>query len=103
MRWLQTGQIRLITGETLLYSGHTKGAPNTEGTGLMLFLKAQRALIGWEPVNSRIITATFSTKNSKIKLNIIKCYAPTNEANDEKKVPSTNNCRQSLIKQGRKT
>lgn len=46
-RWLQSGQIRLNTVETLLYSGHTEeGAPHTEGVGLMLSLEAQRALIG---------------------------------------------------------
>lgn len=66
-RWLQTGQLRLTTGETLLFSGHTqKGAHHTEGVGLMLSLKAQYALIGWEPVNSRIITAKFNTNEIKI-------------------------------------
>ena len=86
IRWLQQGQIRLTTGETLLYSGHTaEGTPHTEGVGLMLSPEAQRALIGWEPVNSRIITAKFNTMKSKIKLNIIQCYAPTNDADDEKK------------------
>ena len=36
-RWLQSGQIRLATGEQLLYSGHTMDeAPHTEGVGLML-------------------------------------------------------------------
>ncbi|XP_048759317.2 craniofacial development protein 2-like [Ostrea edulis] len=85
-RWLQTGQLRLTTRETLLYSGHTtERAPHTKGVGLMLSPEAQRALIGWEPVNSRIITAKFSTKKSKIKLNIIQCYAPTNDTDDEKK------------------
>lgn len=69
-----------------MFSGHIKeGAPSTEGVGLILFLEAQGAVIGWEPVNSRIITAKFSTKSSKIKLNIMNCYAPTNDANDEKK------------------
>nr|KAG5686923.1 hypothetical protein BaRGS_020732 [Batillaria attramentaria] len=43
----------------------------------MLAPEAQRALIGWEPVNSRIITAKFITKKKDIKLNIIQCYAPT--------------------------
>lgn len=87
-----------------MYSGHTEeGAPNTEGVGLILFLEAQGALLGWEPVNSRIITAKFSKKNSKIKLNIMNCYAPANDTNDEKKIPSTNHCRQPLIKQGRNT
>nr|KAG5703814.1 hypothetical protein BaRGS_031448 [Batillaria attramentaria] len=85
-RWLQTGQLRFSSGEHLLYSGHTEdGAPHTEGVALMLAPEAQRALIGWEPVNSRIITAKFITKKKDIKLNIIQCYAPTNDAEEEKK------------------
>nr|KAG5689139.1 hypothetical protein BaRGS_006347 [Batillaria attramentaria] len=85
-RWLQTGQLRFSSGEQLLYSGHTEdGAPHTEGVALMLAPEAQRALIGWEPVNSRIITAKFITKKKDIKLNIIQCYAPINDAEEEKK------------------
>nr|KAG5686144.1 hypothetical protein BaRGS_024758 [Batillaria attramentaria] len=85
-RWLQTGQLRFSSGEQLLYSGHTEdGAPHTEGVALMLAPEAQRALIGWEPVNSRIITAKFITKKKDIKLTIIQCYAPTNDAEEEKK------------------
>ena len=83
-RWLQTGQLRLSSGEQLLYSGHTDvGAPHTEGVALILAPEARRAHIGWEPVNSRIITAKFITKKKNIKLNIIQCYAPTNDAEDE--------------------
>ena len=83
-RWLQAGQLRLTSGETLLYSGHTEeGASHTEGVGLMLSPEAQRALIGWEPVSSRIVTAKFSIKESKIKLNVIQCYAPTNDSDEE--------------------
>jgi len=85
-RWLQAGQLRLATGETLLYSGHTEdGAPHTEGVAMMLSQEAQRALIGWEPVSSRIITAKFATKKSNINMNVIQCYAPTNDAEEEKK------------------
>ena len=69
-----------------MYSGHTMdGAPHTEGVGLMLAPEAQRALIGWEPVSSRIITAKFTSKRKNINLHIIQCYAPTNDADDEKK------------------
>ena len=79
-RWLQSGQIRLASGEQLL-----DGAPHTEGVGLMLAPEAQRALIGWEPVSSRIITAKFTSKRKNINLHIIQCYAPTNDADEEKK------------------
>nr|KAG5687288.1 hypothetical protein BaRGS_001953 [Batillaria attramentaria] len=85
-RWLQTGELRFSSGEQFLYSGHTEdGAPHTEGVALMLAPEAQRALIGWEPVNSRIITAKFITKKKDIKLNIIRCYAPTSDVEEEKK------------------
>ena len=87
-RWLQSGQFRLSSGEQLLYSGHIEeGAPHTEGVALMLAPEAHAhaALIGWEPVNSCIITAKFTTKKKDIRLNIIQCYAPTNHAEEEKK------------------
>ena len=85
-RWLQSGQLRLSSSEQLLYSGHIEdGAPHTEGVTLMLAPEAHTALIGWEPVNSRIITAKFTTKKKDIRLNIIQFNAPTNDAEEEKK------------------
>ena len=85
-RWLQSGQLKLSSEEQLLYSGHIEdGAPHTEGVALMLTPEAHAALICWEPVNSCIITAKFTTKKKDIRLNIIQCYAPTNDAEEEKK------------------
>ena len=52
---------------------------------LVLAPETHAALIDWEPVNSRIITAKFTTKKKDIRLNIIQCYAPTNNAEEEKK------------------
>jgi hypothetical protein len=51
----------------------------------MLYLESQRALIGWEPAISREMAAKFNSKKSKIELNIIQCYAPTNDADEEEK------------------
>lgn len=85
-RWTQTGQTRLTTGEILLYSGHEESdAPHTQGVGFMLSKQAQRALIGWETHGPRIITASFRTKKRKIKMNVVQCYAPTNDSEDEDK------------------
>ena len=85
-RWTQSGQLRLTTGELILYSGHEEeDAPHSEGVGLLLRKEAQKALIGWEARGSRIITACFKTKNKKIKMNIVQCYAPTNDKTDETK------------------
>ena len=41
--------------------------PHTESVALMLAPEAHAALIGWEPVNSRIITAKFTTKKKDIR------------------------------------
>ena len=84
-RWTQSGQLRLTTGELILYSGHEEEDAPSEGVGLFLRKEAQKALIGWEARGSRIITACFKTKNKKMKMNIVQCYAPTNDKTDETK------------------
>lgn len=62
-----------------------KNAPHTEGVEIMLSKQAETALIGWEPINSRIIRAKFRTSNKRINLNVIMCYVPTNDADEGKK------------------
>ena len=85
-KWLQSGQKKLSSGEVMLYSGHEEdSAPHTEGVAFVLSRKAQQALIGWEPVNSRIISATLNIRDTNIKLNVAQCYVPTNDVNDGKK------------------
>ena len=85
-RWTQSGQVRLNTGEMILYSGHEEeDAHHTEGVAFMLSHEAQNALISWEAAGPRIIYASFKTKKENIKLNIIQCYAPTNDKDGETK------------------
>ena len=49
-RWIQAGII--------LYSGYSEAnAHHTEGVGIMLSMEAQKELLSWEPISSRIITA----------------------------------------------
>ena len=60
-------------------------APHTEGVAFMLSEEAQRALISWEPINSRIITARIHSTHKKINLQVVQCYALTNDAADETK------------------
>ena len=70
----------------ILFSSHEEDAPHTEGVALMLSRSAQKALIGWESHGPRIIRAAFTpTKQKKIKLNIVQCYAPTNDSYEEDK------------------
>ncbi|VDO90476.1 unnamed protein product, partial [Schistosoma curassoni] len=82
--WTQAGQQRLDTVEMLLYSGYEEeNAPHTQGVALMLSKVARNALVGWESHGSRIIKASFKTKNEGITMNIIQCYAPANDSNDD--------------------
>ena len=85
-RWTKSGQKRLASGELILYSGHEEeGADHTEGVGLMLSSDAQQALIGWEALGPRFITATFKTKHKKIRMNVVMAYAPTNNSSEDVK------------------
>ncbi|VDP47982.1 unnamed protein product [Schistosoma curassoni] len=81
--WTQVEQQRLTSRELLLYSGHEEeNAPHTQGIALMLSKQAQNALIGWESHEPRIIKASFKTKKEGISMNIIQCYAPINDYNE---------------------
>ncbi|VDP48730.1 unnamed protein product [Schistosoma margrebowiei] len=69
----------------MLYWGHEEeNAPHTQGVALMLSKGARNVLIGWEYHGSRIIKASFITKEG-IAMNVIQCYARTNDNNDNDK------------------
>lgn len=55
-----------------------------------------------KPVNSRIRTAKYNNKKSKIKLNIIQCYAPINDTDDKKKDTFNQQLQAVLNKAGKK-
>ncbi|VDO72721.1 unnamed protein product [Schistosoma margrebowiei] len=68
----------------LLYSGHEEeNAPHTQGVALMVYKVARNVLVGCESYGSRIIKASFKTKKDGIIMNIIQCYAPINDSNDD--------------------
>lgn len=83
-RWNGSGQVRVSSGETIIYSGHKDADhAHTQGVAIMLAPEATRALMAWEPVSPRLLTARFNSKGRKIT--IIQCYAPTNTAQEEEK------------------
>ncbi|VDP33074.1 unnamed protein product [Schistosoma margrebowiei] len=68
----------------LLNSGHEEAnAPHTQGVALMLFKVTRTALVGWESHGSRIIKTSFKTKKDGVAMNIVQCYAPMNDSNDD--------------------
>ncbi|CAI2724104.1 unnamed protein product [Schistosoma spindalis] len=84
--WTQVEQRQLASGELLLYSRYEQeNAPHTQGVALMLSKQAQNALIGWESHEPRTIKAFFKTKKEGISINVIQCYAPTNDYNENAK------------------
>jgi len=82
-RWTQSGQVRFLSGHTIIYSCHqAEDAPHTEGMAVFMDKEAHKALISWEPVSPRIITAKFRTSSKNIDLFVVQCYATTKDADD---------------------
>ena len=72
----------LPTGETIIYSRKKRQKlHHTKGVGI----RAAKSLIGWEPVNERMILTRFRTTQPRVTLTVITCYSPTNEADEEVK------------------
>ena len=56
------------------------------GVAIMISTKeTQKTLVGWEQASQIIITSKFITTQKRISLNIIQCYAPTNDVDEDTK------------------
>ncbi|CAF5002173.1 unnamed protein product [Rotaria sp. Silwood1] len=75
-RW--TGKEETATGD-FIWSGEENIHAN--GIGFLLSRKAKNALIGYNPVSSRVITARFNA--TAFKITAIHVYAPTSASSDE--------------------
>ena len=76
VRWAGRGETQ--SGD-FIWSGEEN--THTRGVGLLLSIKARKALIGYNPISSRIITARFDA--APFKLTIIHVYAPTSSSSEE--------------------
>ena len=79
-RWPGAGNMRLSSGSTILYSG----MENAHERGVEVIKNKHRgSLMEREPMNVRIIRARFLSRH--VKLTVIQCYAPTNDASEEER------------------
>jgi hypothetical protein len=76
VRW--TGKGETPNGD-FIWSGEEN--TYTRGVGLLLGTQARKALIGYNPISSRIITASFDA--APFKLTVIHVYAPTSLSSEE--------------------
>ncbi|CAF1545778.1 unnamed protein product [Rotaria sordida] len=73
VRWTGKGE---TTNGDFIWSGESN--THTKGVGMLLSVKARKALLSYNPVNSRLISARFTA--TPFNLTIINVYAPTSEA-----------------------
>ncbi|CAF1521309.1 unnamed protein product, partial [Rotaria sordida] len=73
VRWTGKGE---TTNGDFIWSGESN--TDTKGVGMLLSVKARKALLSYNPVNSRLISARFTA--TPFNLTIINIYAPTSEA-----------------------
>jgi len=86
-RWNGAGQVRLSTGERVLYCEHEEEQhAHGKGVALMLSESAAKALIECNPVSPRIIMAKSTSKDRRVP-NINWCAPTYNTADDQKEKP----------------
>ena len=77
--WNGQGSFRAQGGKLVLFSGVEENY--SHGVAIVLNKDTQHALIGYSPINDRIIQVRLQAK--PYKLSIIQCYAPTSLASEE--------------------
>ena len=66
-RWIGTGRLKAVSGETVLYSGRNDEL-HREGVAIILKKRADRSLLEWKPINSRLIKARLKGKQNNLTL-----------------------------------
>ncbi|CAF1621865.1 unnamed protein product, partial [Adineta ricciae] len=76
VRWTDKGE---TTKGDFIWSGESSA--HVRGVGMLLSTRAQKAMMGYNPINSRIITARFMA--ILFNITVINVYAPTAEASKD--------------------
>jgi exonuclease III len=95
VRW--TGKGETPQGD-FIWSGEETS--HIRGVGLLLSKQAQKALIGYNPISSRIILARFDA--APFKISVIHVYAPTSSSSEEEIESFYNHVEDALAKADKK-
>jgi hypothetical protein len=76
MRWTGVGE---LNGGEVIWSGEEKN--HVKGVGFLLSKRAKDAMLGYNPVNSRIIVARFN--GAPLNIAVVQVYAPTSDSTEE--------------------
>jgi len=76
MRWTGVGE---LNGGEVIWSGEEKN--HVRGVGFLLSKRAKDALLGYNPVNARIIVARFS--GAPLNIAVIQVHAPTSDSTED--------------------
>lgn len=80
-KWAGRGHFRTLNGHTVLFSGRQDDEREHHGVAIWVHKNVAACLASYDPVNSRIMTATFAAKPRDITM--IQCYAPTADGSNE--------------------
>jgi exonuclease III len=81
VRWLESGERKLIKRRSFLYSDRDEDEDHRNGAGILVSKKANNSLIELHSLPERIITARFKAEVAKVS--IVQCYAPKENAEVE--------------------
>ena len=79
--WPGQGHFRPSAGGLMVYAGRTRGGQG--GVGLYINQKATKSLLGYHPVNDRIISIHLRVRGKVKDVTVIQTYAPTSNATEE--------------------
>lgn len=79
VRWKGIGELRTTSGHHFIYSGNPNSHIN--GVGLLLSNNMKKALMEYNPISERILTARIRSKYRNIT--VIQCYSPTEAADND--------------------
>ena len=79
-RWTGAGKRQLATGDTILWSGREDNQ-HRQGVALIIQKEKGNTLLEWKSINEQLLYARFNSR--LIKLSVVTCCAPTEEAEKE--------------------